>query len=60
MKSPIPAIAAALLCCMSCVDINTELGGNLIPDNQKYTVYPRETLFPSGSISTKLTDSLSG
>ena len=60
MKSAFPAIAAALLCCLSCVDIDPELGGNLIPNDQTYTVFPTQAPLPAGSISTQLTDSLSG
>ncbi len=60
MKHTLPAILAALLCCVSCIDINPEIGGNLVPMDQRYSVFPREALLPAGSISTKLTDSLSG
>ena len=60
MKFHIPAIAAALLCCLSCVDINTELGANLVPIDQTYTIHPVRANLPEGSISMKLTDSLSG
>ena len=60
MKNILPAIAAALLCCVSCIDINPELGGNLIPVDQTYTVHPKEALLPPGSVSMNLTDSLSG
>ncbi|MBR4826316.1 MAG: hypothetical protein IKZ91_00325 [Bacteroidales bacterium] len=60
MKFRLPAIAAVLFGCLSCIDIDTELGGNLIPKDQTYTIYPREALLPVGSISTRLTDSLSG
>lgn len=60
MKSAIPAFAALLLCCMSCIDIDPELGGNLIPNDQTYTVFPTQAPLPAGSISVSLTDSLSG
>ena len=60
MKFPFPAIAAALVCCLSCIDIDTELGGNLIPVDQTYTVHVKELPLPEGSLSTRLTDSLSG
>ncbi len=60
MKFYFPAIAAALLCCLSCVEIDSGLGGNLIPVDQTYTIHPKETLLPYGSIRMALTDSLSG
>ena len=60
MKFHLTAIAAALFCCLSCIDIDTELGGNLIPQNQTYTIHPVQADLPAGSISTRLTDSLSG
>ena len=60
MKSRITAIAAALLCCLSCIDIDNELGGNLIPNNQTYTIHPVRAQLPYGAISARLTDSLSG
>ena len=60
MKFHVPAIAAALFCCLSCIDIDTELGGNLIPQDQTYTIHPVEAALPYGAISTRLTDSLSG
>ena len=54
------AAVAALFCCLACVEINTELGANLVPVDQTYSIYPTEALMPSGSISMKMTDSLSG
>ena len=54
------AAVAALFCCLACVKINTELGANLIPVDQTYTIHPTEALMPSGSIAMKMTDSLSG
>ncbi|MBR5042897.1 MAG: hypothetical protein IKX67_06620 [Bacteroidales bacterium] len=60
MKFNLPAVAAALLCCLSCVEINTEMGGNLIPLDQTYTIYPKDEALPHGAISVNLTDSLSG
>ena len=60
MKFAFPAIAAALLCCLSCVEINTELGGSLIPTDQTYTIHPTSAEFPYGSILMQPSDSLSG
>ncbi|MBP5383335.1 MAG: hypothetical protein J6Y45_08295, partial [Bacteroidales bacterium] len=54
------AAVAALFCCLACVEINTELGANLVPVDQTYSIYPKDALLPSGSISMKMTDSLSG
>ena len=60
MKISFPAIAAALFCCLSCVEINPELGGNLIPADQTYNVYPVEAALPAGSLKMMPSDSLSG
>ena len=60
MKFTFPAIAAALLCCLSCVEIDTELGGSLIPVDQTYTIHPTEVALPYGSVSQLQADSLSG
>ena len=54
------AAVAALFCCLACVEINTELGANLVPVDQTYSIYPKDALLPPGSISMKMTDSLSG
>ena len=55
-----PAIAAALLCCLSCVDINSELGGSIIPTDQTYTIHPTSSYLPYGAVSQLPADSLSG
>lgn len=60
MKFNFPAIAAALFCCLSCVEIDPGLGGNLIPVDQTYTIHPKESELPYGTVSMRLTDSLSG
>ena len=60
MKFSFPAIAAAIVCCLSCVEIDPGLGGSLIPTDQTYSIYPTEALLPYGSISQQLADSLSG
>ena len=54
------AAVAALFCCLACVEINTELGANLVPVDQTYSIYPKDALLPPGSITMKMTDSLSG
>lgn len=60
MKYPVLAFAAALACCVSCVNIDPEMGANLIPVDQTYTIHLAQTSLPEGSIYTSLTDSLSG
>ena len=60
MRLTFPAIAAALLCCLSCVEVNTELGGSLIPVDQTYTIHPTVAELPYGSLYQKTADSLSG
>ncbi|MBR5906334.1 MAG: hypothetical protein IKZ51_07790 [Bacteroidales bacterium] len=60
MKFYFPAIAAALFCCLSCVEIDSELGGNLIPTDQTYTIHPVEANLPYGSLLQLPADSLSG
>lgn len=60
MKFSFHAMAAAMLCCISCVEIDPGLGGSLIPVDQTYTIHPVEAELPYGSVSMQLTDSLSG
>lgn len=58
MKSRIIAIAAAFLCCISCIESNTELGGTLIPVEQTYKVFTKD--IPLEDIDISMADSLSG
>ena len=60
MKKFLPALAVSLVCLAACVDINTELGGSLIPVDQTYLIFPKEAKLPVGTVSMRLTDSLSG
>ena len=60
MKFHLPAIAAALFCCLSCVEIDSELGGNLIPLDQTYKIYPTGAELPAGTVYMQSADSLSG
>lgn len=60
MKFAFRTLAAALFCCLSCVEIDSGLGGNLIPADQTYTIHPTKTLLPPGSIRMQPADSLSG
>ncbi|MBR3074620.1 MAG: hypothetical protein IKH11_02535 [Bacteroidales bacterium] len=60
MKFSFPAIAAAVLCCLSCVEIDPGLGGSLIPTDQTYTIHPTEAALPYGAVLQQPADSLSG
>ena len=59
MKSRIYAIAAAFVCCLSCVEVNNNLGGTLIPKDQTYRIYRNDSLYLS-DVYMKMADSLSG
>ena len=62
MRSILTATAAALsimLGAVSCVKINEELGGNFIPTNQIWKVFPCEAS-PLENITMERSDSLSG
>lgn len=58
MKFKFIAFAAAFACCLSCVDVNNELGGSLIPIDQTYSIYTEQSPLPS--IRMQMADSLSG
>lgn len=58
MKFRLPAIAAALLCCLSCVETRYEVGSNLLPIEQRYKTYTLD--IPIEELSVKMADSLSG
>ena len=60
MKFKLPAIAVAIVLCHSCVEVNSRMGGNLVPIDQTYTIHPTETTIPEGVISMQYADSLSG
>ncbi|MCR5004014.1 MAG: hypothetical protein K5984_06565 [Bacteroidales bacterium] len=49
--------AAALFCCFSCVDVNSEMGQNLLPTNQQYDIYTTE--FYIDDMELRMADSLS-
>ena len=53
------AIGATLLFSASCIQVNEELGENLIPTDQKWNVFPQEDA-PLKSIRLQMADSLSG
>ena len=60
MKSIFPAVLAALACCISCVAVDSGMGGSLIPVDQTYTIYNESENIPAEALSTKMADSLSG
>ena len=58
MKTRFLALAAALLCCYSCIETNSTLGGSLVPTVETYTFYTAE--IPLEGISMQMADNLSG
>ena len=52
-------IGATLLASASCIQVNEQLGENLIPTDQKWDVFPQEDA-PLKSIRLQMADSLSG
>lgn len=58
MKKIFPAITAALICCLSCVETDYKIGGNFIPENLKYTMVTNQEVFLD--VDDSPTDSLSG
>ena len=58
MKTRFLAWGAALLCCISCIDTNTTLGGNFVPAAETYTFHTAE--IPLEGISMQMADNLSG
>ena len=36
MKTIFPALAAAMFCCLSCVETNYSIGGALVPTTETY------------------------
>ena len=57
MKSRFCAIVAAGFCCLSCVEVNTGLGSNLIPLGQTYTFHTVD--IPIDEVYSEMADSLS-
>ena len=58
MKLRMLSIAAALVCCISCVEKNPTLGMDTIPVDQLFDIYTIE--IPLEKIELKMADSLSG
>ena len=58
MKTRFLALAAALVCCYSCIETDSTLGGNLVPTVETYTFHTAE--IPIEDISMQMADNLSG
>ncbi|MBR6183940.1 MAG: DUF4270 family protein [Bacteroidales bacterium] len=58
MKTRFLVLAAASLCCLSCVETNSRLGGGLVPVTETYTFHTVEV--PLEGISMQMADNLSG
>lgn len=58
MKSKILALMAAAICCISCIENDSTLGGNLIPVGQLYDFYTVSV--PIEEVDMMMADSLSG
>lgn len=58
MKTRFLALAAALVCCYSCIETDSTLGGNLVPAVETYSFYSVD--IPIDGISMQMADNLSG
>lgn len=58
MKFKLPVFAAIMSCCISCVTATFDIGGNLLPLDQRYLIYSEEACIDS--ILMDFPDSLSG
>ena len=58
MKTRFLALAAALVCCYSCIETDSTLGGNLVPTVETYTFHTVD--IPLEGISMQMADNLSG
>ena len=58
MKTRFLALAAAFVCCYSCIETDSTLGGNLVPVVETYTFHIVE--IPIEDISMQMADNLSG
>ena len=58
MKTRFLVLAAAAICCLSCVETNSTLGGSFVPVTETYTFHTVE--FPLEGISLQMADNLSG
>ena len=58
MKTRFLALAAALVCCYSCIETDSTLGGNLVPTLETYSFYTVD--IPIEDITMQMADNLSG
>lgn len=58
MKFKLPVLAAAFICCVSCLSVDNELGLSLVPDSGKYTIV--SGLSVPLDVEMAYSDSLSG
>lgn len=58
MKTRFLALAAALVCCYSCIETNSTLGGSLVPTVETYSFHIVD--IPIDDISMQMADNLSG
>ncbi|MBQ9661380.1 MAG: hypothetical protein IJV37_09025 [Bacteroidales bacterium] len=58
MKTRFLALAAALFCCLSCIETNSLLGGSFVPPVETYNFY--SVSIPLEGISMQMADDLSG
>lgn len=58
MKTRFLALAAALVCCYSCIETNNTLGGSLVPTVETYSFHIVD--IPIDDISMQMADNLSG
>ena len=58
MKTRFLALAAALVCCYSCIETDSTLGGNLVPTVETYSFYTVD--IPIEDITMQMADNLSG
>lgn len=57
-KGKLIALGALASACLSCVEINNEIGGNFIPEDSRYDIFSAE--IPLDEIEMRMADSLSG
>ncbi|MCR5352623.1 MAG: DUF4270 domain-containing protein [Bacteroidales bacterium] len=58
MKNRFLILAAALFCCLSCVETNSTLGGSFVPVEETYSFYTTE--IELDKITMRMADNLSG
>ena len=58
MKTRFLVLAAAAICCLSCVETDTTLGGSFVPVTETYTFHTVE--IPLEGITQQMADNLSG